>query len=108
MKKALFILVLMFPMIFSGCEDEELNKRTIINLTDIIWYDTNVYLYDINDTSKENIEVGTVDIGKSCSVKSIYPYYRIFAKDINGKTIISRRLGFGNEKITTVAKNDLE
>ncbi|KAA6303125.1 MAG: hypothetical protein EZS26_000728 [Candidatus Ordinivivax streblomastigis] len=108
MKRILFLLVVIFPLVFLSCEDEELNKKTIINLSGVTWYDTNVYLIDIDqETLKKSIEVGTVEVSKSCTVKSIYPYFRISAKDIHGKIILSRLLGI-SEKTVTVGEKDFQ
>jgi hypothetical protein len=107
MEKVLFVLLI--PLFLLGCsKDEETNKRTITNLSGINWYDANVYLIDIDqETPKKSIEVGTVEVGKSCTVNSIYPYFSISAKDIHGEIILSRLLGIGG-KTVTVGEKDLK
>jgi hypothetical protein len=103
-----FSLIIGITVLLTGCKDDNLNKQEIINLSGIDWYDTSVTLFDIDENMKEHINVGMVPVGESCTIKSIYPYFCIFAKDINGETVISKRLGFGNDKTVTVGKKDLE
>jgi hypothetical protein len=106
MKRVSVLLFLAFAL-FIRCSDDELNKRTIINLTGVTWYDTIVYFMTSNKESAGNSNVGTVERGGNCTVTSNNPYFRIHAKDSEGRMIISRDLGFENDKTNTVSKEDL-
>lgn len=106
MKRISVLLFLMFAL-FIKCSDDELNKRTIINLTGITWYDTTVYFMTLDKESAGNSHVGTVEVGESCTVTSNNPYFRIHATGEDGKLIVSRDLGFDNDKTNTVTKDDL-
>jgi hypothetical protein len=106
MKRVSISLVLVFTL-FSGCSGDDLNKRTIVNLTGYTWYDATVYFMTVDKESAGNSHVGTVEISGKCTVTSNSPYFRIHAKDSEGKIIVSRDLGFDNDKTNTVTKDDL-
>lgn len=108
MKQLLFITAICITL-FTGCsKDDDEPTKTITNLSGVTWYNTTVVFFDTEGGDITDYEdVGTIEIGKTCSVSTEKNIFHILAKDASGKSIMSNDIHLVNNKATVTA-NDLK
>ena len=93
-------------MLLSGCSKDDSNSKTITNLSGATWYKAQVWFRSSPDGDLNGYkDVGTVDIGESCTVDTDEPYFYIYAKDARGKLIMSETISFSGNKTNVTAKD---
>jgi len=101
-----FILSLVV-LILSSCSDDDLDTKTIENLSGVTWYKTTVF---VSDTEKGELEIvtdgfSTVEIGESIKVKTNAGYFSISAYNSKGKLISSYSKPFSGSTGKITAKD---
>jgi hypothetical protein len=106
MKKIL--LLALFSVIFASCGKEDENVKTITNLSGETWYETWVWFSNSEEGDLTGFDDSekTVEIGKNITVSTDAEYFYVTFKDGSGKSKMSKRRLFTNNK-ATVNKSDL-
>ena len=87
MRKILFVLV---ALLMVGCSKDNDTLVSIQNLSGKDWYDTQIWFMENEDNLEGYTEVGTVSIGETCVVETDCSMLYVYAKDSNGKLIMSK------------------
>lgn len=106
--KIVYTLSTITLMLFllNGCSKDEKDSKTITNLSGVTWYKAQVWFRSSPDGDLNGYkDVGTVDIGESCTVDTDEPYFYIYAKDARGKLIMSETILFSSNKATVTSKD---
>lgn len=102
MRKILFALLALFMV---SCTKDSNTMVSIQNLSGKDWYDTQIWFMENEDNLEGYTEVGTVTIGKTCVVETDCQMFYVYAKDSNGKLIMSKPKYTGSS--VTVRETDL-
>lgn len=102
MRKILFALLALFMV---SCSKDSDTMVSIQNLSGKDWYDTQIWFLENEDNLEGYTEVGTVAIGKTCVVETDCSMFYVYAKDSNGKLIMSKPKYTGSS--VTVRETDL-
>ncbi len=100
------IMILLFSLLVLVSCAKESRSVTVTNLSGIDWYQTQVWFVTNIDELDGYTEVGTVEIGSSCKVRTDCPMLYISAKDNNGKMIMSHKKSILYSEVT-IHKSDL-
>ena len=93
-------------MLFAGCAKESDNAVVITNLSGYNWYDTQVWYTNSKDVMEGYTEVGSVQIGETCSVDTDCRYIIVSAKDSRGNLVMSDYMEV-ESGFVTVKRDDL-
>ena len=102
MRKILFALL---ALLMVSCSKDSNTMVSIQNLSRKDWYDTQIWFMENEDNLEGYTEVGTVTIGKTCVVETDCQMFYVYAKDSNGKLIMSKPKYTGSS--VTVRETDL-
>lgn len=90
----------------TGCSSDDDEMVVITNLTGQSWYKAQVWFRNTPDGDLQGYkDVGTVEVGKSCSVDTDCEYFYIYAKSATGKMIMSKDIHISNGTATVNAKD---
>lgn len=105
-RKSTVVILLLIAVLLNGCSKDDKDSKTITNLSGVTWYKAQVWFRSSPDGDLNGYkDVGTVDVGESCTVDTDEPYFYIYAKDARGKLIMSETISFAGRKATVTSKD---
>ena len=106
LKVALCGLLACMMLGFASCSSDDEEMVVITNLTGQSWYKAQVWFRNTPDGELQGYkDVGTVEVGATCSVETESPYFYIYAKSATGKMIMSKDIHISNGTATVTAKD---